>query len=103
VNAKREEEMIEIRFDTTPEEFKTIVAIVERYQEMCSRHGAKADFLSVQMDLSAAHANGCPLDLESLLAADDLSFAHDVAGISRHIDRNTGKLMGHFLPRFAKV
>lgn len=53
------------------------------------------------MDINAAHSNGCPLDLARLLAADDFNFIHDVAGIARHLDRNSGKLTGHFLPRFA--
>lgn len=60
-----------------------------------------------QMDLAAVHANGCPLDLEKLLAADDFNFAHDVFGIYRHLDRDGksptgGKLLDLFLPRTAR-
>lgn len=54
------------------------------------------------MDVLAAHANGCPLDFAALAEASDFDLAHDVGGIIRHIDRNTGKLTGCFLPRHAQ-
>lgn len=53
------------------------------------------------MDLIATH-NSNPLDLERLLAADDFNFIHDVYGIARHIDRETGELGGCFSPRFSR-
>jgi hypothetical protein len=55
--------------------------------------------LNLIMDLTACHANGNPLDLEKLAAADDFNVAHDVGGISRNIDRDTGKLANCFSPR----
>lgn len=58
--------------------------------------------MDMHMDITACHCNGCPLRLRDLLAADDANFGHDVFGISRHIDRKTGRLGGSFLPRFAK-
>jgi hypothetical protein len=58
------------------------------------------DPLALQMDLIACHANGTPLRLADLLAADSFDFWHDVNGIQRHIDRGTGKLRDCFLPRF---
>lgn len=62
------------------------------------------DTLSTYMDLCATHANGCPMDFKRLSEADDFNFVHDVGGIHRHLDRKTGQLMNHFLPRFtAKV
>lgn len=57
--------------------------------------------MDVHMDLSATHSNGCPLDLGRLLAAEDDDFAHDVGGIRRHLDRETGELMDCFVPRVA--
>lgn len=54
------------------------------------------------MDVEAAHSNGCPLNLEELLATDDGTFGHDVFGIRRFIDRETGKVGGCFLPRLAQ-
>jgi len=54
------------------------------------------------MDITACHANGCPLDLKKLRAAPDFDFVHDVVGIMHHIDRRDGKLVNFFLPRCSK-
>lgn len=59
------------------------------------------DIVSAQMDITLAHSV-CPLKLDELLAADDFNFIHDVAGIMRHIDRETGQLKNCFYPRFSK-
>lgn len=53
------------------------------------------------LDLSAAHQT-IGLCLDELLAADDGNFGHDVFGIQRHMNRDTGKLENGFMPRFAK-
>lgn len=63
--------------------------------------GRNADYMSIRMDITACHLNGCPLDLYKLLEADDFNFAHDVIGITRHINRDTGQLENCFVPRFA--
>jgi hypothetical protein len=56
------------------------------------------------MDLTACHANGCPLKLEKMLSWErDFDLAHDVWGINRHIDRKTGEMPDCFLPRFAEI
>jgi hypothetical protein len=58
------------------------------------------------MDLTACHANGCPLDLQALLDAADINqfdFTHDILGIRQHLDRQTGKLKDCFVPRYAKI
>lgn len=55
----------------------------------------------IEMDITATHANGLPLRLGAMLDADDFSFLHDISHISKHLDRETGKLTGHFRPRFA--
>lgn len=66
-------------------------------------HGIDADDpQALNMDVSACHVNGCPLDLRKLLAADDASFLHDLYGIRRHLNRKTGALQGNFVPRCAK-
>lgn len=54
---------------------------------------------ALTMDLTACHANGCPVNLARLLDADDATFGHDITGIQRHIDRRTGKLRRAFGPR----
>jgi len=55
----------------------------------------------IAMDITATHANGLPLRLSDMLDADNFSFLHDISHISKHLDRETGKLTGHFRPRFA--
>lgn len=88
-----------VKFDATPAEFKTIAAIAERAHELAASLDFDYPVMDVEMDVIAAHANGCPLDLESLLSFDDMDFGHDVFGIRRHIDRGTGGLRDCFLPR----
>lgn len=64
----------------------------------------ESEMLRVQdwaMDVTAVHANGCPLRLRELALADEFNFAHDVFGIRRHLNRETGRLGRHFVPRFA--
>ncbi len=58
--------------------------------------------LETRMDLTAVHANGCPMDFDRLLNTDKTTLLHDVGGIARHIDRDTGKLTGNFRPRTAR-
>lgn len=60
------------------------------------------DPLTCRMDLMAVHCNGCPLDLQKLLEADDFDFVHDLHGIFKHINRSTAQLERCFLPRCAK-
>jgi hypothetical protein len=95
-----------INFKTSKEDAAIIKNIALRMQKLASEQGESCDTISVMMDISACHVNGTPLKLQELLNADDFNFVHDVAGISRHIDRNDssptgGQLNGFFLPRFA--
>lgn len=91
-----------VSFSATGAERATIKAIVGRAVKMLHADGHKrVDRMSITMDITATHANGCVLDLARLLAADDFNFCHDVFGISQHIDRRTGKLLNFFSPRFA--
>ena len=59
------------------------------------------DKLTIVMDLAATHLD-CPLRLAELLETDSSNFIHDIAGINRHMDRETGKLIACFVPRYAK-
>lgn len=86
-----------LNWTATKSEYRLISKIarraVNKWQHLNHQH--------VEMDISAAHCNGCPMDLQKLLDADDFNFAHDVLGIRKHLDRETGKLRDCFLPRFA--
>ena len=53
----------------------------------------------VCMDLLACHTHGNPLDLAALMAAECSDFAHDICGINRHLNRDTGELKDCFSPR----
>ena len=59
------------------------------------------DVMSTEMDIVATHIGGCPLNMEKLLGFDDFNFFHDIFGIRKCLDRETGKLEGYFLPRCA--
>lgn len=53
------------------------------------------------MDLTVCHLNGCPLRLVDLAEANEFDLIHDVLGINRHLDHETGELKDCFLPRYA--
>lgn len=89
--------MIALSFKATREEHEAISRIVERALLM----RPDLDRLTLDMDLTACHANGCPLDFAKLESFDAFNFSHDVFGIVRHIDRDTGKLTRCFVPRCA--
>jgi hypothetical protein len=76
--------------------------IADRAIKMARTIGIKIDKITMVMDIDACHSNGCPLKLEELLKADDYNFGHDVFGIRRHMNRETGKLENCFLPRYSK-
>lgn len=89
-----------VRFDASKEDADAITLIVNRAMALAKKHGNPIhDKLSLRMDVTACHCNGCALDLQKLLAFDDFNFVHDVFGIRNHIDRETGKLTRCFLPR----
>lgn len=87
-----------VSFKVTFQDSHLISLIVDRFQ----RRFPGADRLHVEMDLTATHANGCPLRLKDLLEADEEEFLHDIHGINFHLNRRTGKLENNFNPRFAQ-
>lgn len=97
----------EVSFACTDEEARLVGLIVDRAVAAGHCRGKKApdhwyEMDTMTMDLLAVNANGCPMDFQQLLEADGLNFIHDVAGIARHIDRETGQLTGCFLPRLKR-
>lgn len=78
-----------------------IKQIAHRAAAVIKGYGQKVDVVDVMMDLTAVHANGCKLRLSDLLAADNFNLLHDIVGIENHLDRETGQLSNHFLPRFS--
>lgn len=90
-----------IKWETTKGDTELIFKIAERATKLAEKFGLYYDFNTASMDITAAHANGCELDLQKLLDAPDGDFGHDVFGIRRHINRQTGELENCFLPRCA--
>jgi hypothetical protein len=92
----------DLSFDCPEDERKTIRAIARRARDLYLEHRVDRSALDIDMDLTAAHCNGNPLRLDELLKADDFNLLHDVSGIAKHLNRETGKLEGFFSPRFSK-
>lgn len=93
--------LLPVRMNASKQEVLLIARIVDRFQNLVG-NSVPVDRLSVMMDIEACHCNGCPLDLVSLHeAARDVDLVHDVAGISRHLNRETGRLEDLFVPRYA--
>jgi len=91
----------DVKFDATKEELEIIAKIVVRINQYIKLR----DYETVadrMMDIEACHSNGCRLDLKKFLNLDKLSFLHDVAGITKCLDRTTGKLTNGFRPRCAE-
>ena len=89
-----------MKFTKCKKDLKLIHKIIARAMNMDIFSGV--DRLDMEMDISACHANGNPLDLQRLLDADDFNFLHDVGGIRGHLNRKTGKLTDCFRPRCSK-
>jgi len=91
-----------VSFDVTAKDSATIRKIVKRGWALDWLRASYDEKLSMQMDVTAVHANGNPLRLDDLLAADDFNFAHDMSGICNCLDRSTGTLTRNFRPRFSR-
>ncbi|WP_293000010.1 hypothetical protein [Nevskia sp.] len=91
-----------LSFACTKDESALIAKAVDRAMKLADEMGLDYPRMDCHMDLTACHANGNPLDFARLVDADDFNFSHDVLGIRRHIDRNTGKLLDCFSPRFSQ-
>lgn len=89
------------QFSATREQVRIISKIAARAAMMAKEFGVQYEHVDAFMDLDACISNGCPLKLDELLVTDDGNFGHDVFGIRRHINRDTGQLEGGFFPRFA--
>jgi hypothetical protein len=82
----------------TKDDDAIITKIAKRGIALLKENKMRGSFSDLSMDISAAHINS-PLNLEKLLAFDDANFGHDVFGIRRFINRDTGELTQYFSPR----
>lgn len=90
-----------INWKCSNEDFDLILAVALRVEQEMPDYPYKRSTLL--MDLQACHGNGCPLHLAQMVHGDLFDLLHDVLGIRRHINRDTGKLEGCFVPRFANL
>lgn len=99
--------MATARYSTTPQDFLYIFALARAAARISKEYNLESPFrysvLEASMDLEAVHAS-CPLKLkemvEALETAHKSDVVHDLLGIRRHINRETGQLEDHFRPRF---
>jgi hypothetical protein len=90
-----------MKWDTTKQETYLIMKIMDR--AFSSRDIVPTENrMTMMMDITACHLNGNRLDLEGLFKAKEPDFFHDVCGISRYINRKTGKMTECFSPRYSK-
>jgi len=89
-----------VDFNIPPEDDTAITMIIARAKRELEGKGIAIDKQSAHIDMIACHKD-VPLDLKKMLRADNFNFAHDFLGIRNHMNRETGKLSKHFLPRCA--
>lgn len=63
-------------------------------------HLVASDKISLMMDLECA-TEEFDLRLTEFLNTDNFNFSHDIVGIQNNINRQTRKIEGLFVPRFA--
>lgn len=80
------------------EDMDKIIKVLDRFEAKISHHDRKETLF----DLMNCQSGKCLLDLDELLAFDDMDFFHDLNGIKIYIDRRTGFMGGDFVPRCAK-
>ena len=85
------------QFKTSEDDLRFIHDIADRASQQF-----RMPFIDTLMDVEAAHNIDGPLDLAALLASRDADFTHDIGGIHRHLDHDTGGLTGCFQPRCGK-
>ncbi len=85
------------------EDFDLIEKIASRAIGLVAITSKPPKKMTLVMDLAACHLVAAPLKLSEMLHAPMSDFAHDVFGITRHINRETGQLEDCFLPRFARI
>jgi hypothetical protein len=78
------------------EEFNLIRLIARR---ACCASPEDFELTYLMMDITVVHLNSVQLDLEKLLTAPPVTFAHDICGIVNNLDRKTGELLNCFLPK----
>lgn len=89
-------------FKVTSNEETFIKMAVMRFREFWDEYEeGEFNMQHWQMNLTATHANGCPMDFKKLHSCDLNTLAHDFYGIEESLNKQTGALENFFLPRCA--
>lgn len=91
-----------LKWNISKSEYRIVREIAVRAFVIAHEAGSEYTIPDCEMDITAAHLNGCPLRLAELLEADRFNFTHDVFGIRGHLNRETGELKDCFVPRYAR-
>ena len=83
----------------TREDYDLFAKIANRAVELYKKLGHDLKYMTVEMDLQVVHHTR-PLKLQEMLDSDNGNFGHDIAGINRHLNRDTGEMEDAFTPRF---
>jgi hypothetical protein len=86
----------------TANDYDVIGKIADRAVALYADFGQNVKRTDVILDITMCHYRAMPLNLRALLAADTVDFAHDLAGINRHLDHETLTLGDCFVPRYAR-
>lgn len=80
-------------------ETPAVKAVIRRALNLYESYGVDVEQIDLSMDLTAAKYSMPEIDFDALLGFKDADFLHDVSGIIRNLNRETGVLENHFLPR----
>ena len=80
---------------------KAYYDLLDRITKRAQKMGiARGDKITQMMDIDHA-ADQFNMRLAEMAEADDFNFAHDFTGIQNTMNRETGKIEGLFVPRYA--
>jgi len=91
------------KIKTSKKEMELIAKIVDRVINKVREEEVQMPIprASLMMDLTVVH-HKYSLRLNDMLEGGDFDFFHDIYGIIKHLDRETGELKDCFLPRYAR-
>lgn len=93
--------MIETRnLNITDRDSDLIIQIVTRTQNALAKHKRGLAFPELDIPLRVCHDRVCPLDLQKLLAANEVDLITETLSIIAHLDLNSGTMRNGFRPQF---
>ena len=84
----------------TDDEQLFVGTIVAKYADLLDKNSIPYEKFGLEMDILRTHKL-LNLRLKEMANCDDGNFGHDVLGIYRHLNRQTGEMEDCFVPRFS--